>query len=76
MGAPTPLDPLAPIRDEEEFIHSYFNAEPYWESEEEEEVKKEKSAGKEPSDSVSAKSPKPVGGASIEDLTLESGESG
>ncbi|VAX24564.1 hypothetical protein MNBD_NITROSPINAE04-708 [hydrothermal vent metagenome] len=69
MAAPTPLDPLAPTRAEEEFIHSYFNTEPYWESEEEEETARRK----EVSDSADApQATTPADDAPITDLTLDS----
>ncbi len=73
IGAPVPLDPLAPKRAEEEFIHSFFNAEPYWWGEAEEE--EEEAGQKEASDSTDAPAPKPIDDAPIEDITLESDES-
>mgnify|MGYP000452865701 CR=1 FL=1 len=72
MGAPTPLDPLAPIRAEEEFIHSYFNTEPYWETDkEEEDVRRKEASGS----SDSSQAPKTVDDIPVEKLTLENNES-
>lgn len=70
ISAPSPHDPLAPKRAEEEFIHSFFHIEPYWWAEE----AAEEAGGKEDSGSASSQPPKLDDGSTIENLTLDSGK--
>lgn len=70
FAAPTALEALAPNRVEEESIHRYFNAEPYWESEPAEaETEEEESPDSEPKPPA-----KPVDDKPLEDLSLENDE--